>query len=371
MTTVNAPAGRYGHTALSIDNKMLVWGGYFHLDNFLNDGHWYDPALDGWTPISTVDAPIGRLRHAAVWTGQEMIVWGGESGGGGVTTNSGGRYNPSTDSWSSTSLVNAPSARQMHSAVWTGTEMIVWGGCSTVSCSQIFSDGGRYNPATDTWTPISGTGLTARRLHQAVWTGDKMIVWGGSSDPQGMAYDPGSNNWAAISTVNAPAPTYNVGPSIWTGTEMIVWGGCTSVSTAGCGSSYVNTGGRYNPATDTWTPITTTDAPAARWANSAVWTGTRLIIWGGCGASCYNTGGQFNPVTNSWAPLVTTNAPAARSHHVTVWAGSSMLVWSGCGSHICGNVTYFNTGGRYQLITSFTSFIYLPIITKSPLISPL
>ena len=41
--------------------------------------------------------------------------------------NTGGRYNPSTDSWTATSTTNAPSGRVGHTAVWTGSEMIVWG----------------------------------------------------------------------------------------------------------------------------------------------------------------------------------------------------------------------------------------------------
>ena len=56
-----------------------------------------------------------------------MIVWGGYVGGIGVS-NTGGRYNPSTDSWTATSTTNAPAARDFHTAVWTGSEMIVWGG---------------------------------------------------------------------------------------------------------------------------------------------------------------------------------------------------------------------------------------------------
>ena len=45
-----------------------------------------------------------------------------------LTLNTGGRYNPSTDSWTATSTTNAPAARAHHTAVWTGSEMIVWGG---------------------------------------------------------------------------------------------------------------------------------------------------------------------------------------------------------------------------------------------------
>jgi hypothetical protein len=66
--------------------------------------------------------PDSRELHTAVWTGTEMIVWGGD-----VNFDTGGRYNPSTDSWIATSTTNAPTARADHIAVWTGTEMIVWG----------------------------------------------------------------------------------------------------------------------------------------------------------------------------------------------------------------------------------------------------
>ena len=59
-----------------------------------------------------------------MWTGSEMIVWGGSW----RHLNTGGRYNPSTDSWTATSTTNAPAARDGHTAVWTGSEMIVWGG---------------------------------------------------------------------------------------------------------------------------------------------------------------------------------------------------------------------------------------------------
>ena len=126
-----------------------------------------------WTATSTTNAPAARASHTAVWTGSEMIVWGGY---GGSYFNTGGRYNPSTDSWAAVSNVNAPSARGGHTAVWTGDEMIVWGGDDGMSLNT----GGRYNPATDTWTATSTTNAPLGRLfHTAVWYGSQMIVWGG------------------------------------------------------------------------------------------------------------------------------------------------------------------------------------------------
>jgi hypothetical protein len=110
---------------------------------------------DAWTVMGS-DAY--RAIHAAVWTGKEMIVWGGD---GDVTySNTGGRYNPATDTWAATSTTNAPAGRENPTAVWTGSEMIVWGGFSP---SGYLNSGGRYNPVTDTWTAISTVNAPAGR----------------------------------------------------------------------------------------------------------------------------------------------------------------------------------------------------------------
>src|SRR6186713_1991582 len=105
---------------------MIIWGGGAG-GQALNSGGRYSPASDSWTPTNTTTAPEGRTLYSVVWTGGEMIVWGGLRGASGIT-NTGGRYNPTTDSWAATSLTTAPSVRLSHSAVWTGSEMIIWGG---------------------------------------------------------------------------------------------------------------------------------------------------------------------------------------------------------------------------------------------------
>ena len=86
------------------------------------------PCADQWGATSITNAPQTREGQTAVWTGTEMIVWGGRAYPGPINLNTGGRYNPITDSWTATSTTNAPFARSGHTAVWTGSEMIVWGG---------------------------------------------------------------------------------------------------------------------------------------------------------------------------------------------------------------------------------------------------
>jgi hypothetical protein len=132
---------------------------------------------DNWTPTTIVNAPTAREGHSAVWTGSEMIVWGGANFSTPPNTNTGSRYNPATDSWTATSIVNAPDARWRHSTVWTGIEIIVWGGGGN---NLILNTGGRYNPITDSWAATSTTNVPVARIsHSGVWTGNEMIVWGG------------------------------------------------------------------------------------------------------------------------------------------------------------------------------------------------
>ena len=190
-----------------------------------------------------------------------MIVWGGLGCGGNCRLNTGGRYNPGTDSWTATSTTNAPSARWDHTALWTGSEMIVWGGTDQ---TNYLHTGGRYNPATDSWTP---TGLAnvppGRDYHTAVWTGSEMIVWGGVDETfnvtnTGGRYNPSTDSWIATSPGNAPSPR-DSHTAVWTGSEMIVWGGYHYPP-----GDDLNTGGRYNPASDSWTSTTTANAPEAR-----------------------------------------------------------------------------------------------------------
>ena len=107
---------------------MIIWGGYSpDAGGQVNTGARYNPDSDTWTAMSTINAPEGRQSHTAVWSGSKMIVWGGYDTSGFVS-NTGGRYDLGTDSWTATTTNNAPTARSGHTAVWTSSEMIVWGG---------------------------------------------------------------------------------------------------------------------------------------------------------------------------------------------------------------------------------------------------
>jgi hypothetical protein len=73
---------------------MIVWGGVSFNGEWINPitGGLYDPVTDSWTATSTASGvPLGRHSYAAVWTGRDMIVWGGLNNDYGYL-NDGGLY---------------------------------------------------------------------------------------------------------------------------------------------------------------------------------------------------------------------------------------------------------------------------------------
>jgi len=347
-TAPGVPTARRDHMAVWTGSEMIIWGGTNVSaagGSLLDSGGRYDPATDTWTPTSTVGVPEPRAGQFAVWTGTEMIVWGGQRWDGVyIFFNTGGRYNPSLDSWQATSTVGAPAGRSINTAVWTGLQMIVWGGSNGVPLNT----GGRYDPSTDLWLPTSTVGTPeARYFHTAVWTGTEMVVWGGTpaSDVylnSGGRYNPSSDSWIPTAMVAAPLARHHH-VAVWTGTEMIVWGGDAYAGPHA--STILNSGGRYNPLAETWLPTSLLNAPKARTPyTAAVWSGNAMFVWGGAASTLVNTGGRYVPTSDTWIPTATVGAPDARYAHTTVWTGTQMIVWGGEGA--C-SACYLNSGGRY------------------------
>jgi hypothetical protein len=345
----NPPLPRAGHTAVWTGAEMIIWGGGW------NTGGRYDPTLNIWTATSTgANVPEARGGNTAIWTGTEMIIWGGYKfqNGGFQVINTGGRYNPITDTWATTSLgTNVPSGRTGHTAVWTGSQMIVWGG--GYFDEDVTQDGGRYDPSTDSWQPTSiGANVPdGRSYHSAIWTGQEMIIWGGFDYyggiygfNSGARYDPASDSWIFTSLVNAPLGRY-AHTAVWTGNEMIVWGGYLSLLYDG-----TNTGAKYDPITDTWQPTSLIGATFYKVGFTAVWTGSEMIVWGGNTSYAYydlytQTGARYSPANDTWlGTAIGPNTPSKRSYHSAVWTGTKMIVFGGT----VDEFGYLDSGGIYS-----------------------
>ena len=92
-----------------------------------------------------------------------MIVWGGV---GFFTLNDGGRYNPMANLWTALPASGAPARREWHTAAWTGSEMILFGGDSG---SRFLSDTWSYYPYAPA-VRISRSGPASAEVAWPVWS---------------------------------------------------------------------------------------------------------------------------------------------------------------------------------------------------------
>ena len=324
--TTDAPTARTGHTAVWTGQELLVWGGDLGQGIPTATGGSYAPLSDQWRAISQLNPPTARSGHTAVWTGTEMIVWGGAVVGG--FASGGGRYDPAIQNWSSLTVTAAPSGRQNHVSAWTGSRMIVWGGANA---SGLLSDGALFDPVANQWTTLTATNPpSARRSATAVWTGTRFIVWGGQGSLASLntgaqlvfTSGTGASGWTNLNLTGAPSARYGH-TAIWTGQKMIVWGGRNDTDLLGDGAA-------YDPITDTWSALASTNAPVARENHVAIWTGSEMIIFGGANnADALASGAAYDPAANKWRSLSNPGSPVARSKATAVWSGTEILVFGG------------------------------------------
>ena len=180
MSVVGAPSARSWVASAWSGSELIVWGGGTTSGVLLGDGARYSPSSNSWVGITAIGAPIPRVFPLAVWTGTEMILWGGNTGG--TYTPTGARYNPASNSWIALPTTGTPTARTYGTAVWTGREMIIWGGHGPSDAGADLNDGARVNPTFGSWAALAAVAPPAPRTAAAsVWTGSEMLIFGGAT----------------------------------------------------------------------------------------------------------------------------------------------------------------------------------------------
>jgi len=107
-----------------------------------------------------------------------MIIWGGWDG---PVLNTGARYDPAANSWLETSIgTNVPTPRELHSAVWTGEEMIIWGG--TDGTDRFSNTASIYCACADDLPPVGSPSLLIEQQSSSA-----ILTW--SSLPTSTGYD--------------------------------------------------------------------------------------------------------------------------------------------------------------------------------------
>lgn len=327
MTDTGAPTVRTGASSVWTGTEWIIWGGIAGeaVTVRTNTGARYNPKTDTWTPMSTTNAPTARNNHSAVWTGTEMWVFGGRTGTlAGTLTNTGGVYNPATNTWTALPTTGAPSAREFHTASWFGTGMLI---CAGTDASGVVGTTGRLNQGATAWlTPAS---ITARKRHSASVTGNYVFLWGGEDGSgsklnSGSRYDAASDTWLTTNTTNAASARCDHA-AVVAGDAAYIWGGLDATDAP------VSTGAIYNIPANTWTVWDTSSAPTARSSCSACFTGSKVLIWGGVGSAgnARKDGASFTLGTGTWLPMVEQLGPTTRYASLSAWTGTHFLIWGG------------------------------------------
>lgn len=338
-------------------------------------------ASGSWVPISMnniVDVN-GIADASAIWTGSEMIIWGGDYSGNTTSAsgfkNKGHRYNPLTDSWTSTNETGAPVGRFKHIAAWTpNNRMLIFGGHSEASsgANVPYNDGALYDPLSNMWGPLFSTvnapdGFQLLNRPKVYDGNNRIFCWGwyvGSAF--GKMYTISTNTWSDISLVNAPSER-QAASAVWMGgsiNKLLVWGGYTP----GSPFVYHNTGKIYDPVSNTWTNVATPPAAIAACVSPVLqWTGTEVFLYGGSligGDIHFNHAAKYNPATNTWATISSIGKPSERFAYATQWADNKFLIWGGFEKQLGDVFVRVNSGAVYNNATN--TWTEIPLTTNTP-----
>jgi N-acetylneuraminic acid mutarotase len=337
---------------------MIVWGGAWRAGNasiWLDDGAAYNPAGDRWRRIAS--SPLGpRSESVIAWTGQAVLVWGGQKQGTfefGDELSDGALYDPAKDTWKP--MAAWPLApRYGARAVWTGTRLVVWGGASAEAGEDPppLADGAAYDPSDNHWTKMTAGPLGGRIAPLGgPRGGSALFSWGPGTAQDGKRvpaadsalYDPERNRWSPAAA--APAPPRE--------TWCLDAPGCVGVE-AGSRVVFAGQGLAWDQPGDRWSIIAAGPFSDPYLEGKAqAWTGSRVILWGGGTtespgdvppAKVTPGGSAYDPGADRWEPLPA-GPLTARARAMAVWTGREFVVWGGEGPY--DHRAQFDDGAAY------------------------
>ncbi len=337
------PSARYHHYSYycSITNRLYVMFGTNGV-TYYNNGGYYSFVDNAWHTMSTSGAPSERFNGSCVEMGDppfaaninHLMIWGGETALG-IYTDTGGMYGTENNRWGSivaSTTTQVPSPRSEFVSVGLGNyEALFFGG--VLQGGSLSQDAYHYsfdNVAFESkWTKVNSPPISARRGAKGVKVGTNVYVWGGMAsggvEDTGAIYNTNTANWTPMTATDAPAARWNH-IMMAAGNKIVVWGGDDN------SGNYFNDGGIYDTSNNTWTAIYLGGALSKRSCAAAAYnSGTgEVYIWGGWnGTNYFDSGAAFKASGNTWRTMTTNAAPAVRKDHTITWTGTQLIVFGG------------------------------------------
>jgi N-acetylneuraminic acid mutarotase len=250
--------------------------------------------------------------------------------------------------------------------VWTGNRMIVWGGSS--SGGQVHSDGASYDPATRTWERLPTSPLGPRTDPAYAWTGSRLFIWGGSTTSDqaaddGATYDPATRSWHRLPPLSLDDPAITV--AVWTGSRVVLF-------TAGQDADATTVAAHaYDPTSDTWSALPSIHITQTSLLDlSALIAGNRIYVWmpvqsiTNRGLRTGNDGYVYRAATNSWTPIALLPTQGQYSVGAALWTGDHIIFEPNGLECSCGGLAGSSTGSwadpRTGIVTALPPWLPPP-----------
>jgi|GEM_PF-3324194 len=390
--TGGPPAARYNHTCIEYNGKMYLFGGEDTIPvtpTYYNDIWELNLSTFVWTQKSpTGGPPAARTQHVAAEDNGKLYIHAGHDQSY-TTVNDFWELNLSTFVWTQLSPPGTvPSARLRHSAVTYRRYMVIFGGGGPIN--EVW----KYDFINGLWKQET-SGATARDGHVSIVDDyNRMLVFAGYNgtsylndlyaDDNLFYYDTGFllTDVMDVGQVPTVPGEWQIGDKKPSGTDLIYKASASdstnfdvwlqweigyspqereqaSLITRSSkfylfggrdGSTYYNDVWEYNPATKTWSLITTTGtAPSSRCGHRAIiYNSTNMYVIGGYnGSSYYNDVHELNLSTLVWTQKSPSGGPpATRAYHSATLAGSNITVFGGYNGSALNDVWRYSITGN-------------------------
>ena len=175
--------GRWAASAVRLrDGRLLVAGGYsFAAKNTTTSADLFDPSAGSFSPAAPMHLDRNFATATLLLPSQKVLVAGGFSERGGGTRNTAEVYDPAQNRWIFTKTPMNDSRELFTATRLAGGQVLLVGGLSLKKRGTL-ATGELYDPATDSFTPASGTLKQDRFGHAAALLPDgRVVIVGGQS----------------------------------------------------------------------------------------------------------------------------------------------------------------------------------------------
>jgi hypothetical protein len=178
MSPGGAPAPRFDAAWAFGAGTLFVLGGRVS-GTVTGDAYAYDVAKDKWRTLTASGAPSPRTSAFAAWTGSGLVVFGGLDPQG-AALGDGARWDAATETWAALPAGPTPRAAPARRTGWVGAGPLGVAIAGGWDGAALLSDVHLLSPEGDAWT--SAGAVPSGAAHEwgvGVWTGAELVLWGG------------------------------------------------------------------------------------------------------------------------------------------------------------------------------------------------